>query len=196
MLLSIRRFIKMDNMHVFGFVLNCINKYDPEIRKRKVSNEQALKDIEKVLRSGTSWRHLTPKVGTFSCIHKRFTKWTNKGIFDKAWTELLKLYSVERLSENSKWFKDLYIDSTMVKNIGGTDCVGKNPTDRGRLGTKTSIICDDNLVPLSCTHYGANVADINTLLGSFDEIKCQIKIDHRCTVNLIGDKGYVSEPHK
>ena len=46
------------------------------------------------------------------------------------------MYSSERLMENPKWFKDIYIDSTLVKNMAGVDCVEKNPTDRGRLGTK------------------------------------------------------------
>jgi transposase len=186
----------MNNLVLFDFVIDRINKYDPEVRHRKVSNKQALFEMEKVLRSGVSWRHLEPQIGTFSCIHKRFTRWTKKGIFEKIWKELLGIYSSERLNENPKWFKDIYIDSTLVKNIGGTDRVGKNPTDRGRLGTKTSVICDDNLVPISCTHYGANFSDIKTLLYSFDAINCQIKIDHRSTVNLIGDKGYIAEAEK
>jgi hypothetical protein len=84
----------------------------------------------------------------------------------------------------------------LVLAIAGVDCVGKNPTDRGRLGTKTSVICDDNLVPLSCTHYTANVADIKTMLTSFDAIQCRLKVDNRYTIDLVGDKGYIADAEK
>jgi putative transposase len=186
----------MNRLSTFDLVLDIINKYDPEVRTRKVSNADALREIEKVLRSGVSWRHLLPRIGTFSCIYKRFTKWSRLGLFENVWKELLKLYSNKRLEDNPRWFKDIYIDSTLVKNIAGVDCVGKNPTDRGRLGTKTSVICDDNLVPISCTHYAANIADVKTMLTSFDAINCNLKVDNRYTVNLIGDKGYIAEAEK
>ncbi len=41
---------------------------------------------------------------------------------------------------------------------------------------------------LSCKHYTANVADIKkTMLMSFDVIQCDLKVDNRYTVDLIGD---------
>ena len=117
-------------------------------------------------------------------------------LFEIIWADLLGQYSLSQLSNNPRWFKDIYLDSSQVKNITGADCVGRNPTDRGRNGTKISVICDDNIVPLSMTFYGSNEADSNTTLESFDAIKCKIRNDERGTNNLITDKGFISEPIK
>ena len=98
-------------------------------------------------------------------------------LFEIIWADLLGQYSLSQLSNNPRWFKDIYLDSSQVKNIAGADCVGRNPTDRGRNGTKISVICDDNIVPLSMTFYGSNEADSNTTLESFDAMKCKIRND-------------------
>ena len=56
------------------------------------------------------------------------------------------------------------INTTTVKNVGGADCVGKNPTDRGRLGTKISILLDERKIAVSePTIFPANVHDCKTL---------------------------------
>jgi transposase len=81
----------------------------------------------------------------------------------------------------------------MIKNVSGVDSLGRNPTDRGRMATKMSMICDTAMVPVSCTFYGANIADVTTAEKSVDAINCRIKNDMRYTNVLIGDKGYVSK---
>jgi hypothetical protein len=182
----------MESLSNFNFVLDVINQIDPEQRNRKISNKLALLEIEEVLRSGTQWRKMKPNVGSCWSYFRRFSKWRRLNVFKIAWEELLELYANKQLDAHPKWFKDIYIDSTLIKNVNGTDCVGKNPCDRGRLGTKVSVICDDNFVPISYSHYGANVADSKTMLESYDAIACKLKIDDRCTNNLIGDKGYIA----
>jgi transposase len=185
--------------HAKRILLDIINERDPEIRKRKVSNEEALDEIIDLLKSGQPWRYLRPKCGcSYSCIYKRFANWTNASVFESGWKTLLEMYSTQQLEKNVNWFKDIYIDSTMVKNICGRDFLGPNPTDRGRLGSKISSICDNNQVPLSCTFYGANVGDSTTTMESFESIptECRLRIDRRTTINLIGDKGYISSADK
>jgi putative transposase len=81
----------------------------------------------------------------------------------------------------------------MIKNVSGVDYLGRNPTDRGRMATKMSMICATAMVPVSCTFYGANIADVTTTEASVDAINCRIKKDSRYTNVLIGDKGYVSK---
>lgn len=183
--------------HSQRIILNIINECDPEIRKRKVSNEEALNEIIGLLKSGQPWRHLRPKSGcSYSCIYKRFSKWTNAAIFENAWKTLLQEYSAQQLENNVKWFKNIYIDSSLIKNVCGRDFLGPNPCDRGRMGSKISIICDNNQVPLSCTFYGANVGDSTTTMESFQSILCPLRNDARTTINLVGDKGYISNADK
>ena len=54
------------------------------------------------------------------------------------------------------------IDSTQVKNIFGQDRIGRNPTDRGRNGTKLSITVNNEGIPLAFTGYPSNTSDYNT----------------------------------
>jgi hypothetical protein len=69
-------------------------------------------------------------------------------------------------------FKTLFIDTTMIKNLAGTDCVERNPTDRGRLGSKMSVVCDMNRVAVGCVMYPANHADCKTVQNT---IQCNAR---------------------
>jgi hypothetical protein len=82
---------------------------------------------------------------------------------------LLNLYAHCQLDENPGWFKTLFIDSTLIKNLAGTDCVGRNPTDRGLLGSKVSVLCDVNRITFTgCVLYPANHADCKTVEDTFE----------------------------
>ena len=108
--------------------------------------------------------------------------------------EIISRYVHSRLSKNATHFRHLYIDTTTVKNIGGVDCVGKNPTDRGRLGSKISAIVDDDKVSVSKpVPYGANRADVATVEDTFNSITCNLMPDRRRVMKLAADKAYRSE---
>jgi hypothetical protein len=46
------------------------------------------------------------------------------------------------------WFKNEYIDSTMIRNLQGIDMIGRNYQDKFKFGTKISVICDDLGIPI------------------------------------------------
>lgn len=67
---------------------------------------------------------------------------------------------------------------------------GKNPTDRGKLGTKRHVLCDENSVPLALFVSGANVHNLNGL----DEMLAAIRLERPVSafsVNLCLDAGYI-----
>ena len=74
--------------------------------------------------------------------------------------------------------------------------------DRFRKGTKVSIICDINKVPLACKLYkGSYIATFNVFkscdVGVLeDNLPVGILPDRRNCHILLGDKGYISEPIK
>ena len=76
----------------------------------------------------------------------------------------------------------------MIKNIQGVDCVGKNPTDRGRLASKLSVICDCDQVPVSACFFPANKSDVTTTIDTVDSIACKIRKDNRYHNTLVADK--------
>jgi hypothetical protein len=103
---------------------------------------------------------------------------------------LFEKYKTSRLSKDATHFTNLYIDTTMIKNLAGRDCTGGNPTDRGRLATKVSIIIDKNKIPVSePVFYPANKNDISTIEGTIDKMPFDLRIDGRRT----GDKAYRSK---
>jgi putative transposase len=64
---------------------------------------------------------------------------------------------------------------------------GPNPTDRGKLGTKRSVVTDARGVPIGLAVDGANVPDYKLLEETLDAMPVQ-RSDQ--SVNLCLDKGY------
>lgn len=177
-----------------------INKTCPNKRKTKVSVFYCLEKIIKVLSCGFSWCHLECSHCHFTTIYKRFKYWVTNGVFEALWKELTRNYISNRLKQNASYFKVLFIDSTMIKNIHGSDLLGKNHFDRNRLATKmlvypsaSAAICDKNKVPLSVSFYPANNHDALTIETSLEAIPCAIHRNKRYRSYLIGDKGYISK---
>ena len=68
---------------------------------------------------------------------------------------------------------------------------GPNPTDRGKLGTKRSVVTDARGVPIGFTVAGANVPDYKLLEETLDAMPVQrpeALLDR--ALNLCLDKGY------
>ena len=51
-------------------------------------------------------------------------------------------------------------------SIYGRDCIGRNPTDRGRNATKVSALVDQDGLPLSLVFFPANHSDYKTVDGT------------------------------
>lgn len=58
-----------------------------------------------ILRSGARWADLPPRYGKYKSVHKRFTRWSQKGVWDKV---------VAVLTQDANNFY-LMIDSTIVR---------------------------------------------------------------------------------
>lgn len=131
---------------------------------------------------------------TPAAVYKRFQTWAKAGVFDVVWRSVLAQYSHMHLLADAHWFRIINVDTSMVKNVCGTDGTGPNPTDRARQAIKISFICDQRMVPISRQVYPANRNDIKTLEAAVKGIACPIHRDGRYTSILAGDKGYVSKP--
>lgn len=165
----------------------------------RVSNESVVEHVFILLSTGNPWSFLQyctqPRGFHYQTVYQRFHMWVEFGIIEAAWTKVLERYVSSRLSKNATHFAHLYIDTTTVKNVGGTDCVGKNPTDRKRMGSKISAIVDDDKVSVSPpVPYPANRADITTAEPTFDSIPFDLMPDRRRVIKIAADKAYRSRP--
>ena len=181
-------------MNVPPVIASIFDELDPAVRQRKISNSDVLRMLCFALKTGVPWRYL-PTSGQcdWSTAYKRYKRWIRLGLFDKALSSIRSMYANRRLSEDPSWFKELFIDCSFVKNVGGVDCLGKNPTDRGRLATKLSAVVDNNMMPLSCEYFPGNTCDCSVAIETIDKIGCKVRVDKRYKNTIVGDKGYVSQ---
>jgi putative transposase len=104
----------------------------PEMDPRK-----ALNGILFVLKTGIQWHRLPREMGAASTIHGKFRIWTKLGVFEQLSKFAANLYE-EKKGKAGIWYAtDTCSCKAPLANWGG-----KNPTDRGKIGAKKSIIVD------------------------------------------------------
>ncbi len=118
------------------------------------------------IRSGVQWNQLPKEFGDDSTVHRWFQLWCKDGIFEKIWAVLLE--QCEMLDGVDWQWQS--VDGRMGKARFGGEKVGKNPTDRGKPGTKISVVVEANGGPLGITIAGANVHDTKLLAETLDAI--------------------------
>ena len=155
-------------------------------RPRIITFDQAYEGILRILTTGMQWRHLDTNGISYITVFKTMHKWVEKDVFRTAYIRLLNLY---RRKRRPRYF---CIDSTFVKNVYGSDCVGRNPTDRGRKATKVSAVVDDIGVAHGLHFCPANLSDMKlfeptmaSLFTCLDQGK-----------ELYADKGYDSAANR
>ncbi len=104
-------------------------------------------------------------------MHARFQQWELAGLFEKLWSAGLTEYDE---LEGIEW-EWQSVDGAMTKAPlvpkGGTGgAAGSNPTDRGKRGTKRSLLVDGNGIPLAVAIDGANRHDSKLLVATLDGV--------------------------
>ena len=101
--------------------------------KKPIEPRKVFEGIVYVLRTGIQWKAIPKgKYGAGSSVHAYFRKWLKQGFFLKLWKKGLIEYDE---MEGIAW-KWQSIDGATVKAPLAQEAVGKNPTDRGKNGTK------------------------------------------------------------
>ena len=92
-------------------------------RKSSQQISHYLDVIFKVLKTGSQW-HTINSILHYTTYHKKFLYWNKLNVFQNTYIKLLKLIKSKFL--NYEFTKQLFIDSSMIKNIRGIDCLGSN----------------------------------------------------------------------
>lgn len=152
-----------------------------------LSFDDAYDDILRVVRTGMQWRHLQPRAGvSHTTVFKTMHKWIASDLFHIAYVRCLRLY------RRRKRPRYCCVDSSFVKNVYGTDCVGRNPTDRGRMATKLSAGVDDEGIPFSLLCTPANVSDMRL----FEPTLAAAMLPTPNGTPVYTDKGYDSASNR
>ena len=97
---------------------------------------QIFSAIVYVLRTGCQWKALPREFGSASAVHLHFQNWQRAGFFLRLWQAGLAEYDeMEAIAWN--WQS---IDGAMHKAPLATECVGPNPTDRGKKWAQTKSV--------------------------------------------------------
>jgi putative transposase len=122
----------------------------------RVDDRRAMDAIFFVLRTGCQWNALNATgICSSSSAHRRFQEWTAAGVFVNLWAMGLQEYD-ELKGLDWEW---LAMDGAMTKAPLGGERTGRNPTDRGKLGTKRSLLVEASGVPVGLAVEGANRHD-------------------------------------
>jgi len=131
------------------------------------------------------------KIADSSCsattIRRRRDEWIKAGIFTEL--EQLCLNAYDKMIGLD--LANLSIDGCIVKAPCGGEAAGRSPVDRGKQGTKRSLLVDGNGIPLGCVVAGANCHDSPLLGPTLDKLgRFGFDLPERITVHL--DAGYDS----
>jgi transposase len=158
----------------------------------RVLNEVVLPVIWYVLTTGIRWQDVLASMGCSGrTAHRRLREWQALGIWDAVHQKLLALLN----STGQLNLELVVIDSTMVPAPGGGDATGPNPTDRGKSGTKHTLLVDGNGIPLALRTSGANTSDQTEILPiiiEFPKVKGKQGRPKEHPDEAYADRGYDS----
>jgi transposase len=165
--------------------------------RKPLNRRKVLAGIIFVLKTGIAWEDLPAEMGCGSgmtCLNA-LKAWQEAGVWQQLHEELLaELQEADRID----WSRAA-VDSTHARALGGGGKSGKNPTDRGKLGTKHHILTDAQGLPLAVTATGSNVPDVAEVVNLVDAVPpIRGKVGHprQRPDELYADRAYDSDPHR
>jgi transposase len=171
-----------------------IKKLLPEPRKPggpgrpRADDRAVLNGIWYVMWTGCQWKavHRDWFGVCSSTLHERFQTWRELGIFEAILREMVLFYA-EQCGIGWTWQS---VDSKSCPAPLGGEETGRNPTDRGKSGSKIHILVDQRGAPLAIHISAANEHD----KWSADDLIFSIVIERpdpeEVEQHLCADKGY------
>jgi len=180
-------------------------------RPFKKTFEEQFQIVSEIIKGGMGYRKYTKTHNTvIESVVKKFkkefpkNKISKKSLFisEKTVRSYFKNVTNAIESFNTKCLKNIlsnvfemtnvfFVDSSKVKNIMGVGDTGRNSTDRGRKGNKTTfLISKDKIIFLKQTDT-ANKPDINAFIEMLEPVVQNFRNKIIC-----GDKGYIKSSYK
>jgi len=166
-----------------GFVAKRLPAPHAQTGRPAYTNLELLPGILKVLRSGSRWRDLDRNDYPSGITHwRRLRFWQKCGAFEDLW-----IYTLKSLLKGHKLvLKTTSIDGTLIPSFAFADTTSYSGKHH-KVGTKVSLIVDENGLPLSEQTACGSTHDITLASQTVDmipkEIASQVKM-------MLADKGY------
>lgn len=146
-----------------------IEKLIPEkttkIGRPEIDNRKSFEGIFYVFITGCQWGMMPEKYGNYKTVHGKYMKLVKMEIFYKMMVRAREYYRMRNSRNN--W----YAFDTTLKKAPFAEFGGKNPTDRGKIGVKYSIMVDRKGAPLFANVFPANIHDSKLLGDTVDKMR-------------------------
>lgn len=157
----------------------------------RIADRIVFDKLLQVLVLGASYAKIADTTCSATTIRARRDEWIAAGVFAKL--EQLCLEAYDRIVGLD--LGDLSVDGCIVKAPCGGEMAGRSPVDRGKQGTKRSLLTDAAGIPLGCVAAPANRHDSPLLRPTLEKLArfelCFGRgLPERITVHL--DAGYDS----
>lgn len=143
--------------------------------------------LVQVLVWGAAYEKIADAVVSATTLRRRRDEWIDSGVF--AQLEQLCLNAYDQMIGLE--LEDIIIDGCIVKAPCGGEAAGRSPVDRGKQGTKRSLMVDASGIPIGCVIAGANRHDSPLLAPTLEKLgRFGFDLPEHITVHL--DAGYDS----
>ena len=166
----------------------------PKGGRPRIDDRAALTGIVFVLKSGIPWEMLPKEMGCgsgSSTCWRRLRDWEEAGV----WRELHRVFSTGWAKRMRSTGHGLRWTRRVWQLTKGGEAVGKNPTDRGKPGSKRHLVSDRRGIPLAVVLTAANVHEFlekafEELVDAIEPIRRPRGRPRKRPEKLHADKGY------
>ena len=129
-----------------------------------------LNGIFYLLKTGCQWAFLPRCYGSKSTVHEHFQRWVSAGVFAEMFRlgaakyEELQGFKYDWQSMDGSLVQAPTRQSTSLSEEG----LGRNPTDRGKCGSKIHLLVDQDGMPYGVALAGANVHDSRLVTATLE----------------------------
>lgn len=143
--------------------------------------------LVQVLVLGAAYLKIADGTCSATTIRTRRDEWIAAGVFSEL--EQICLNAFDKMIGLD--LENVVVDGCITKAPCGGEAAGRSPVDRGKQGTKRSLLVDGAGIPLGCVVAGANCNDSPLLAPTLEKLgRFGFDLPERITVHL--DAGYDS----
>lgn len=165
-----------------------IDEHPLGCHRPRVADRVVFDKLVQVLVLGASYVKIADATCSATTIRRRRDEWIQHGIFTALEQICLDAYN-KMIGLD---LDTLIVDGCIVKAPCGGEAAGRSPVDRGKQGTKRSVLVDAKDIPIGCVIAGANCHDSPLLAPTLDKLsRFGFDLPERITVHL--DAGYDSK---
>jgi transposase len=164
-----------------------IDEHPLGCHRPRVPDRVVFDKLIQVLVLGAAYVKIADSSCSATTIRRRRNEWIDAGVFTRL--EQICLDSFDKMIGLD--LANLSVDGCIVKAPCGGEAAGRSPVDRGKQGTKRSLLVDGNGIPLGCVTAAANCNDSPLLAPTLEKLgRFGFNLPERITVHL--DAGYDS----